>query len=734
MRKWFSSGRAAEADLLASHVSVLTEAGDQSGAGLYLRDGLVLTCAHVVNDALGRGQFQQDHPGAGSVRIELGRREFEARCRQWIPPRDADGAQVSPWAESWEGDLALLEILGPEPPGTVQQYWQQPGRDQQVRAWFSAESGASFVDSTISSVEPSVAYLDRWGTGPRIGPGYSGGPLWSGGTEAVVGLILGRLRGDGFINRAFTIPWRTIHRELADRLGEAAADKLLPAPAGGTRPAHGRPSDPSARRTAQRTLKTLISGHLKDSVRAQHARAVADACGLTVLEGAGAAPDPDEFAEVLLHTPRGLAAFVESLRDSQDATADLLLAKMPLLGVSALLSPEEYAWLFQQIGEPVAGLPIGLAGVEPLAGVPLPEDLRLPLEANTEALERERLPRLIAHLEGLYRHSSRLVPQLLRFTEYRAAQLAADRPEAAEELRDWGSRVLRRLGIPEAALHEHRALAEQWAERRAEQWSAGRVAVSLSLYERPNNGAPGRYLCHVWAAEPDGSLRLATDVAPEPMPPDAIARRIRSIAAVRGTDAVIEFFLDDHELALPVDTWDGADPASTAGLTSEPLGLRRRVLVRLGRTLSGVDLAERTGSLANRWEYRETPPALHLDETCTADHQVQSVLFRDLTAARVLVRTPGAAVRQRHAALCLHAGIPTVLWDRADPEALPADHYDPLDPDGPHDTLAERVRQYRALVRGDDTAYPLRPVLAQERPDWPAPIVPELFDPEEEPA
>ncbi|MFD7416463.1 trypsin-like peptidase domain-containing protein [Kitasatospora purpeofusca] len=736
MRTWFGSGRAAaEAGLLAAHVTVLTEAGDQAGAGLYLRDGLALTCAHVVNDALGHEQFRQEHPGAGPLRIELAGRILPARCRHWFPPRAADGGEVPDWAESWEGDLAVLEVTGSRPPDAAPQYWRQPDRDQRVRAWFSAASGASFVDSTVTSVETSVAYLDRCGTGPRIGPGYSGGPLWWSDGEAVVGLVLGRLRGDGYINRAFTIPWRTVHRELAGRLGEAAADTLLPASAGTPRgrPASERAPEAAVGRSAHHLLKTLIGRHLTADVRAQHARAVAAACGLTVLKDAGTAPEPDELAEVLLDTPRGPAAFVESLRGSRDGLADLLLARMSALGVTTLLSPEEHTWLQQQIAEPVPGLPIGVAAQEPLAGILLTEDLRLPLEPNSEAVERERLPKLVAHLESLYRYPSRLVPELLRLTEYRAAQLAAADPGAAAELRDWGSRVLDRLGIPEEALQEHRARAEQWSARRAEQWSSGRLAVSLSLYERPGNGTPGRYLFQVWAAEPDGSLRLATDGAPTPLPPDAIARQVRSIALVRGTDAVIEFFLDAHELALPIDTWNVRDPESTLGMGPEPLGLRRRVLVRLGRALSGDDMAERAQELIRRWEHRETPPAVHLDETCTERHHVESVLFRDLTAARAVVRTPRAAVRQQHAALCLYLGIPTVLWDRADPEVLPADHYDPLDPDGPHDTLAERVRRYRTLVNYNGAAYPLRPVLAQERPDWPAPDVLVCSAPEEEP-
>ncbi|WP_406097468.1 hypothetical protein [Kitasatospora purpeofusca] len=193
--------------------------------------------------------------------------------------------------------------------------------------------------------------------------------------EAVVGLVLGRLRGDGCIARAFTIPWRAVHRELAGRLGKAAADKLLPASAWTPRglPAPGPVPEAAVGRSAHHLLKTLIGRHLTESVRAQHARAVTAACGPTVLKDAGTAPGPDEPAEVPLDTARGPAAFVESLRGSRDGPADLLLARMSALGVTTLLSPEEYTWLHQQIGEPVPGLPIGVAAQEPPAGILLTE-------------------------------------------------------------------------------------------------------------------------------------------------------------------------------------------------------------------------------------------------------------------------------------------------------------------------------------------------------------------------
>ncbi|WP_241779121.1 serine protease [Streptomyces rimosus] len=57
--------------LYRSFVSVRGD-GRAVGAGVLVSDDLVLTCAHVVNSALGRDRYEQALPGPGhTVRLRL---------------------------------------------------------------------------------------------------------------------------------------------------------------------------------------------------------------------------------------------------------------------------------------------------------------------------------------------------------------------------------------------------------------------------------------------------------------------------------------------------------------------------------------------------------------------------------------------------------------------------------------------------------------------------------------
>ncbi|MGX4735989.1 VMAP-C domain-containing protein [Kitasatospora griseola] len=742
---WFGTGGdTAERELLSSLATVLTGTGQASGCGVYLTGRHVLTCAHVVNDALGRSQLDPSDPGPAPLRLGFRSGTATARCTVWVAPRAPGGGPVTAGTPEWHGDLALLELDGDPPPGVVEQRWLDLRRGQNVRAWYSGRAPESYVDTTVTACGPALFYLDRaLATGPGIVPGYSGGPLWSPADEAVVGLVVGKLTGAGYDDRGLAIPWQVAREQLveqlAERLGESAAHRLLPpAPAA---PADG-PYTPAGRESHRR-LAAIIRAELSTAaLRGRHARAMADACGLTVLGAEDSGPAPDELAAVLADTPRALAALCESLRPAHPGAADRLAAHGRMLGIPTLLSPEEHGWLVRLLGEPVPDLPLGTAFRAALPDVPLPADVRLPAAGEHAAtVEQDAVPGLIAHLETLHGGPSAApgiprVPPLLRLVEYRAAQLRGARPAAADEHHDWAGRVARRLGIPDPALLEHRADAADWAARATRTPTRPRVAVGLSRYQHAGGSGPGRYLCQVWIDEDGGRPRPAAEQAAEPLSPDAVARRIHAIVAAGGGEALVEFFLDPHDLGLPVEDWDAAEPDDPYGLGfgPEPLGLNHQVVVRLGGELSGVRQAERTGSLRRRWAHRDRIPALHLDESHREPRQVVAAVKHDQRTARVVVRSPDTAVRHRYAAICLVVGVPVVLWDRETAGPLPVDHFEPVGPDGTHGGLAERVRRYRALVHGDGAKHPVRPALAQEHPDRPAPTVLDLFDPEERPA
>jgi hypothetical protein len=78
------------------------------GAGFLLRDGFVMTCAHVINSARGKPQMATDRPGAAE-RIKL---DFpvsghsvpvEATVAAWDPPYPRRSCRNSPapTSRSW---------------------------------------------------------------------------------------------------------------------------------------------------------------------------------------------------------------------------------------------------------------------------------------------------------------------------------------------------------------------------------------------------------------------------------------------------------------------------------------------------------------------------------------------------------------------------------------------------------------------------------------------------------
>src|SRR5918997_6433864 len=63
-------------------------AGHTVGVGVIVGSREILTCAHVVNSALGRDRRAQDHP-AGEITVEFTVGDgppLRARVQRWLPP------------------------------------------------------------------------------------------------------------------------------------------------------------------------------------------------------------------------------------------------------------------------------------------------------------------------------------------------------------------------------------------------------------------------------------------------------------------------------------------------------------------------------------------------------------------------------------------------------------------------------------------------------------------------
>src|SRR5258707_1178572 len=178
---WFRSAPAQDtADVRAAFVSVL-RAGDLRAAGgaVLLSRSRLITCAHVVNDALGRDKFSTGHPEDAEIAVafpgaDAPVRRF-GRTALWMPPRraGADDRPLAREAREWAGDLAVLELTEPSPPGADAPRWSEMAEGQSARAWHCGGGPDTFVDVLVKVCDGRTGYVDGGLSGAAIGPGYS---------------------------------------------------------------------------------------------------------------------------------------------------------------------------------------------------------------------------------------------------------------------------------------------------------------------------------------------------------------------------------------------------------------------------------------------------------------------------------------------------------------------------------------------------------------------------------
>ena len=704
-------------------VSILAKTdGRVAGAGVLLPQRHLLTCAHVVNSALGKDMLAPDHPGAIALSVEIHGPEHtveaSAELTAWIPPRTDDGGLG---AFEWNGDLAVLRLAGaPAAPVFEPPPWHPMARRQSVRAWHGSGEPGVFADAEVSECDGRFGYFDGAERALDIEPAYSGGPLWSYEESAIVGLVTAKLRIRGGVRRAWGIPWQRVTRELR----RAGVDHLLPPLDEDVR---GHPVYPE--------LTALLDGELSLSdgwVRC--CRAVARQCGLD--HRADGAPSADEFARLLLTRGRVLPALVEAVRPTAGPIADDLLALGRRHGLPKLLTPGEYERLLRQL----RALPPSSA-----AGVPGAVRAALSLAALPGALlagfgggESEacgdggregdgdggngRFEALIAHLEGLYGDSSptddervAAVPGLLRAVEFVAAGCC---PTAAlrAELWQWNAAVARRLGVHEAALRDRRHDARQWARGASRGSAPPRVVAKLSSCGPAPGGAavsdpdgPERYRLRLWCDDGDG-LRQVSDDSERPRGAEEVAQEILdAVGSLRRPDPagprfVIELVVDRDTLEVPADSWK---PAGARTLLPIPLGAPYPLVVNCPelRELNGEAMLDQW---RERWARLDSEEPVHIDDATAPDPEAVCGLLMERLTAHVTVDV-AAHRRAGVVQMCLAAGVPVVLWDRSGQPGSPAVR---------HATevtareLPEAIRTYRTKTLQRPAEYTGRPVLA----------------------
>ncbi|WP_282695921.1 trypsin-like peptidase domain-containing protein [Streptomyces sp. CC208A] len=216
--------RSADEALASAVVRVAGQDGTVCGAGALVAPDLVLTCAHVVSDALGRPRRDVvaagavvvvDFPLAGWHAAGAGRRTAEVE--RWIPIRP-----------DRTGDVALLRLRDPVP-GTRPLPMVEPDR-----VW---EHGARAVGFT--GAEPTVLWFrgrlsgateEGWlqlsragGQETYVRKGFSGSPVWDNELGAAVGLVVAA-QPEQETQQVFVLRTATLVREIPELAGV-----LLPA-------------------------------------------------------------------------------------------------------------------------------------------------------------------------------------------------------------------------------------------------------------------------------------------------------------------------------------------------------------------------------------------------------------------------------------------------------------------------------------------------------------------------
>ncbi|TLS42760.1 trypsin-like peptidase domain-containing protein [Streptomyces montanus] len=716
-QRWLRTGAAMGARARSSLVSLLGSAhGEVVGSGVYLGEGLVLTCSHVVNEAIGRDWFAQDEPKGPSVEVAFPSAEscdpLAARPVTWIPARRtaSDGAPPEPAQTGdaiWYGDLALLELPAGAPASVRPMDWAKMAQGQEVRAWYGGGQPFTYADGSVQSCDELLGFVDSQLRGAAINPGYSGGPLWCEDQGAAVGIVLGTMEppagsfGSGqVVRRTIVLPWQTIQAELG-AAGTHATSTASGAPAPHNSPHRDggqplAPVDPATRHS----LTALVTSLLADpGKRTEQGRRLADELDLETTQ---AAPSVEDIVEILVTRHRAIAAFTEGLPAGDRADTQKLLALGQAALIPGLLSVREHAWLLDLLSTDVRGrFPEAAREALPYTtlfdGPPVLAD-RSHEASDTRATDATDVGRLIAALEEFWGDSAPVpdgsprVPALLRAVEYLAATCV---PKQMHDFWEWSEQVAYRLGVAREALSERRDDAAEWARRRRERTGppSPRLTVQLTRCSEET------YRCAAWYDPGTGSSGAERQVVADDEPRESaeIVRLLHRVLVRESASAeppaavpLVEVLLDPEDLDVAVDQWENQASPYEVPLV---LGAEYAVVVRCPEVRRRAP--ESLQHWRSRWAEIDRGGLLRLDHRHTTPRQVYGLLKADLAVARVIIDCP-TQHREALRAACLVLGVPVVVWDRHATPGTTSDQLAALLLNGPVRGLPHRVRRQRA--------------------------------------
>jgi len=207
-----------------SIVRLITADGKETaGLGVLLSSRHVVTCAHVVNTALGLGQRTQREPES-PVLLEFplleGQPDPPARLHgtvaRWIPPSTDtlggdDIAGIVLDSDPPDGAVPARLLAEPARPGRPVSVFGYPGPSPRPGSWVPATVRGTVGNSRIQ-LDSSLDAAQR------VQPGFSGSPVHDDATGRVVGILTLAPHG--------TTPDRDSYAVAADRLRTAWPDVL----------------------------------------------------------------------------------------------------------------------------------------------------------------------------------------------------------------------------------------------------------------------------------------------------------------------------------------------------------------------------------------------------------------------------------------------------------------------------------------------------------------------------
>lgn len=225
-----AQSRSADEVLASTVVRITGRGGAVCGAGALVGPDLVLTCAHVVSDALGLPR--QENVAAGAVLtvdFPLAGNGAAGQNDDTLPPTTATVEHWIPTRPDRTGDIAVLRLPKPVPgtsplpmadPDTV---WEHGARavgftgGEPGEVWFRGKFSGATSEGWIqlSRADGQSAHVRR---------GFSGSPVWDNELGAAVGLVVAA-QPEQDAQQAFVLSTRTLLREVP-----ALAAVINPAP------------------------------------------------------------------------------------------------------------------------------------------------------------------------------------------------------------------------------------------------------------------------------------------------------------------------------------------------------------------------------------------------------------------------------------------------------------------------------------------------------------------------